>query len=92
MPGGISSIYFFPHWLSHVKSWRRTSSSSKGLYLDYNLHGEISRFSALRGLKQNSLELWSYETEKDEDQGKVESSRKQAAEVEICYCFVLYLI
>lgn len=54
--------------------------------------GEISQFGTLWGLRQNSLELWTDETEKDEDQGKAESSIRQAAEVEICCCFVLYLI
>lgn len=52
----------------------------------------MGQFSTLWSLRQGPLQPWSNETENDEDQGKAESSIKQAAEAEICYCFVLHLI
>lgn len=54
--------------------------------------GEMNQFNTLWGLKQSPLEPWSNEREQDEHQGKAESSIKQAAGVEICYCFVIHLI
>ena len=90
MLGGICSTYLFLTGFAIPISGGECPLP--GLSLGYNMPRRNESIQALWGLRQSPLAPWSNETEKDEDQGKAESSIRHAAEVEICYCFVLHLI
>lgn len=92
MLGGICCTYLFLNGFAVPISGGECPLPDTGCHWATICQGQMLQFSTLWGLRQSPLEPRSNEAEKDEDQGKAESSIKQAAEAEICYCFVLLLI